>query len=556
MANVLTRVRLLSVPLEPDNLNTFHFNSYEEQTNYFLNLYARFSEEECTYQRKDGVIRFPKDYEALRSVNYVMYKADAYLNPHDGSAGKWYYAFITKMEYVNEGLTNVYIETDPLQTWLFDYEVKPSFVEREHVDSDEVGEHTYPEQLETGDYICGSYNKADYAKSNDLMIVVGVTQDEEGNGVRGDIYNNIYSGVKYYCFANTTNGINELNTFLAKYPSNGAKDAITCMFLAPKKLGYRHGENTESGDIVYTNYVDTHYINHSDGETLNKTIAFTDNMFDGFIPNNAKTLCYPYRYLLASNNNGASATYKFEQFYSYSENDGVRTKTMLPPEFEIQGALSVGCSVRLIPTNYNGVAKNLLEGLTLGKFPALNWTSDVYTNWLTQNSVNIATSIGSSLIQTGLGVASMATGGIGLVAGAGAVAGGVQSVVSTIGEIYSHSLQPPQSEGNLNTGDVVTANGDNDFHFYTMQLKKEYAKIIDNFFDMYGYKVCRMKVPNINHREHYWHIKTRDVNIDGNVPADDMAKIKACYNKGITFWKDPNMIGNYPTSNPIVSRET
>lgn len=539
MANNLTVVRLLSVPLERDNMHTIYFSSLDAQASYFSSKTVK-TVENCTYQRKDKIIRFPEHYDSLLNCNYVMYRNNAY-------SGKWFYAFIVKMEYVNDDRTDIYIETDPIQTWLKEYDVRPSFVEREHVDSDEVGEHTVPEQLETGDYICGYYNKAEYAKANDLMIVVGVTQDKDGEKVTGDVYDNIYSGVKYYAFSNNTNGVNALNSFINEYPRSGASDAITCMFLAPKNLGFK----SDGSPLTYTNFVNTRYINNSEGGTINNTIAFTNNLFEGYTARNSKLMCYPYRYLLASNNNGASAIYKFERFFT--KNDVV--KTLLPPMFRIDGAICIGCSVRMYPMNYNGIEKNQSEGLTLGKFPALNWNTDVYTNWLTQNAVNIPVSLGASVASIGMGIAgvmaSPATGGFSALAGAGAIASGVQGVASTVGEIYSHSLQPPQAEGNLNSGDVITATGDNDFHFYEMTIKEEYARIIDGYFDMYGYKVNTVKKPSFLHRQNYWYTKTIDVNIDGNIPSEDMQKIKDCYNRGITFWVNPAVIGDYSVPNNI-----
>ena len=54
------------------------------------------------------------------------------------------------MTYVSDGYTDVVFEVDPLQTFMFDIEVKPSFVEREHTNNDTVGANTLPEGLELG----------------------------------------------------------------------------------------------------------------------------------------------------------------------------------------------------------------------------------------------------------------------------------------------------------------------------------------------------------------------------------------------------------------------
>ena len=153
MARNITEVHLLNVPLENDYKHTLYFSSLTAQTNYFLGRKVANVDvgSDFSYQRKDQIIRYPKDYDKLVGCNYVMYKNASYSN-------KWYYAFITKMEYINDGMTAITIETDVIQTWMFDYTVKKSFVEREHCKEDKIGLHTVPEQLETGDYIINKKN--------------------------------------------------------------------------------------------------------------------------------------------------------------------------------------------------------------------------------------------------------------------------------------------------------------------------------------------------------------------------------------------------------------
>ena len=85
-----------------------------------------------------------------------------------------------------------------------------------------------------------------------------------------------------------------------------------------------------------------------------------------------------------------------------------------------------------------------------------------------------------------------------------------------------------------------------------MSIKSEYAKIIDKYFDMFGYKVNMLKVPNKNHRARYWFTKTIDVNINGAIPNDDLQQIKNCYNNGITFWRSDSEVDNYNVTNNII----
>ena len=545
MANI-TKVYLLAVPLEKDYVHTLYFGSAADQQSYFQSRIKK-SYTDFSYQRKDGVIRIPEHIDDLIAAgcNYVMYQNAAYSN-------RWFYAFIEDMEYINDGRTDLKIQTDCMQTWMFDITVHPSFVEREHAASDELGEHTVPEVLELGEYTANLHTKAEYGGDiiDDSIVVVGVTKKPDGTNVEGGFYDGIYSGVRYYGFTNGKIANGELEEFISNYDKDGIGESIVCMFMAPKKLA------KPKDDYVLTasNLINWKYINYSDDpveglEDLYKNIGMTTHTIDGYTPRNTKLMTFPFRYLLVSNNAGASVPFKYERFYRIDGN----VKTFIPPEFIIEGVLTPGCSVRMVPLHYNGVDRNDDEGINLGKYPILNWTSDVYTNWLTQNGVNIAINVISGVGQIVAGAAlAIGSGGLGATVGGGSIVGGVSQIASTLGQIHQQSFAAPQAKGNLNAGDVVTASDQNDFHFYDMTIKAEYAKIIDEYFDMYGYKCHRVKIPEKAHRAAWWYTKTIDANITGNIPQSDLQVIKNCYNRGITFWRNTANHKDYSVPNGIV----
>lgn len=125
-----TEIRLLHVPFELDNKNQLTFSSKDVQYEYFNSLDS-IESDNCTYQRKDNVIRFPQHIDNIITNNYVMYQNESYTN-------KWFYGFITDMRYVNDNMTEITIETDVFQTWQFDIIYKKMFVEREHVTDDVI----------------------------------------------------------------------------------------------------------------------------------------------------------------------------------------------------------------------------------------------------------------------------------------------------------------------------------------------------------------------------------------------------------------------------------
>lgn len=515
--NAITKVYLLNVPLENDYKHTLYFENATAQNTYFLSKkvkeYTNF-----TYQRKDGYIAIPANFDQLQHVNYIAYQNTAYSN-------KWFYAFVTDLKYINDGVTYIYIETDYIQTWLFNYAVKQSFVEREHVSTDTIGDHTIPENLELGEYVSNGSMVSDPNLTKDkLKIVIGSTEAPSGEGAfYGAQYNGIYSGVRYYTY--TANNVTSSLQFLA---DNGKIDAVSSLFLAPDFILPQAG----GGPISESDTTQSHYVTVPKITSLN-----------GYTPRNNKLLTYPYCYIFANNNNGSSAIYHPNLFYNPGSSDSANPYDANNYSFKVVGALTPGCSIRMYPCYYKGRVENIVEGINLGKFPQCNWATDMYTNWLTQNGVNVATSLVGATVQTAVGAATRDVGG---------AIGGLSGIANSLNEVYKASLMPPQTSGNINCGDVITSDGTNNFYFMRMSIRKEYAQIIDKYFDMFGYKVNMVKTPNKNHRARYWYTKCIDVNIDGAIPMKDMQAIKDAYNRGITFWRNPAEIQDYSVSNGIV----
>ena len=531
MPNVnITEVRLLNVPLENDYLHTLYFDNYSAQTSYFLSKVLH-TFNDFSYQRKDNIIRVPMQYDSLLNCNYVMYKNAAYSN-------KIYYAFITDMQYVDDGRTDITIETDVIQTWLFDYDVKASFIERQHTNVDVPGQNTVPEGLELGEY----FSTKKISKRNLQYkghVIVASTVDlnsEDFSSISGKLYNGVYSGFKLYEVQQ-----NELETLLAKLAKAGKSDAIHAIYSSitdlvnstrPEATAYAEvDESLAAKRLTWTE--GTYPLDSPQEEILKPTV-----LGGSYEPRNKKLLTYPYCYLLMSNNSGGAAIYHYEKF------------TTNNCDFAVYASITPGFSIRIVPLNYNGMAENNEEGLNLGKLPICGWNTDVYTNWLTQNGVNIGISVLTGVGSVAAGAALMATGG-GALAGAGMIAGGLTGIASKVGEVYTHSLVPPQSEGNVNSGDVTYSSGNLTFTAIQMTIKPEYARIIDDYFDMFGYATHRVAVPLKNHRANYWYTKCVDVNIDGAIPTKDIQKIKDCYNRGITFWKKPSNIQDYSVDNSI-----
>lgn len=133
------QIRLRHVPFDDTYRHVFDFGSSSAQFNYFNGL-SGYNFNNFTYQRKDDIIRVPVNAESLYNINYVMYQ-----NANFGD--KWFYAFVTKIEYVNDNTSFLHIKTDVWQTWLFNWSIDQCFVERMHAPYDTLGEWEEPEPL-------------------------------------------------------------------------------------------------------------------------------------------------------------------------------------------------------------------------------------------------------------------------------------------------------------------------------------------------------------------------------------------------------------------------
>jgi hypothetical protein len=422
---------------------------------------------------------------------------------------KWFYAFITKLEYENVNCTRVYIETDVYQTWLTETTLKKSFVVREHVSNDSIGANIIEEELETGEYVLKNYNKSNLI--TDLSFVVVTSRKKADTENIGQMYGNVYSALKYNVF--TAETVGAMTEFINTFVTAGEPDVVQMIFTIPSAM--LPSDLTQAPNQLTWTYSNTF-----------------DNL-DGYIPKNNKLFTYPYNVLYLSNNQGGSATFRFEDFL---------IKNSI--SFSIIGNIAPNPTLICCPKDYkNHVGRVQEYGLSMSGFPLCSWISDAYLAWMSQNSASIgATLTGSAMAIVG-GLATKNPTMIG---------GGITGVVAELTQIRQHTFQPEQARGNLNGGSLNVANYSQDFYLAHMTIKSEYAKIIDEFFSMYGYKVNTVKVPEITSRKYWNYVKTIDVNIDGKIPTEDMQRLKKMYNDGVTFWHSASNFCNFSLDNVIV----
>lgn len=467
-----------------------------------------------SFIRDRGTIKINCPYSVAIQSNYMAFQNSDY-------SGKWFFAFIDEVKFLGgQGDDAEIVYTiDVWSTWWDYWNPKACLVLREHVVDDSIGSNTVPESIELGEYIINAHLRDSSLRSGGVVLATPVLPTQPTLANIGAVYGGIYSGFKYWVYGN-----DDMTNIIQDMADNNASDAIISLFIAPSFLL----ETVSAG---------SHVIKQTTQPTTYDLGVSPITSLNGYNPINQKLLTYPFCYISASNGSGANAIYHQELFTNTNQSGEY--------VFRVFGVLTPGCSIKCVPINYKGSEVNTDEGINLGKFPQCSWSADMYTNWITQNGVNVATNIiGSSL--------ELLTGN---------VQSGLTGLTNSMDQIRRAEMIPPQTGGNVNSGDILTAMTDNTFHFYRMTIKQEFAERIDQYFTRLGYRVNKVKIPNMTHRQNYNYVQVAQEenvaypNNHNNIclPATALNEINNLFRNGVTIWNNHTNFGDYSVSNTITS---
>lgn len=488
------------VPLDTTYSHTIYFDSARNQLSFFLNK-RKYTLNNQAYQRVNkGIMRVQYKAEDLYDCNYLIFQNTSF-------GDKWFFAFIRSVEYVNNITSEITFELDIMQTWYFDYTLQECFVDREHASSDGVGANTVPENLELGDYVVGESGVYDVYDGNPYICFVTTfnNDDDLSDKTDGSTVNDIYSALAYHFFPLLPSP-DDADAFLDKIVEKNKWDGVISVFMSPFPA-----------DTVYNLW------NISKPTDLN-----------GYSPRNNKLLSWPFN-LLHMYTDVSSGDFKYELF---NDNNC---------RFSVNGCMTPNPSMMLTPANYAQGSQEYRLAIT--DFPQCAISGDVYKIYLAQNAASLPTRTIGGAVKAGIGIVGSVlnplAGALGL---AGQAVDYAADVANTLAQVYDISTKPPQVNGTqFSSSDWVF--GNKKFRYMQLCIKPEFARIIDDYFDMYGYATHRTKVPNRKVRENWTYTKTKGCTITGSLPCDDMARICSIYDHGITFWANGDSIGNYSLSN-------
>lgn len=535
-----TRIEFLrGVPLDPGYENTLYFDTLAQQDAYFYGKLA-LAINRASYQREErGWLKVSWNaaendnpvIATLYNISYMRFKNTNFEN-------KWFYAFVDNVEYVNNNTVRIRYHLDVMQTWAFDYAFNQCMIEREHTETDYIGENTIPENFELGDYIFDNAQEFNYEPTA-VVVTAGDFGGTYGSGVvvpglstKGDWF----SGVHFYPFPlHVQQQVDALNQMLEDaYTDRDKLNTIIAVFVMPNSFitpNFPAQEFTES--VITASHVGGY-------------------MLGDYPCRNAKLLTYPYNLLYVTNYQGGHMELHFEYF-----SDPTNCK------LKVWGNMSVNPGLVLYPNNYKTTGDNFDEMLECTGFPMCAWANDAYKAWVAQNAGTIAATAFTiaggmaygayksfnytpdrSIPFTDMGETRrpLHTGESLSFSPSKELVGSIVAAINAVGKVADHAVEPPTAHGSGN-GNLQFQSGKMTFMWCHKHIRPEYAEIIDNFFDMYGYATHRVGYPRRDVRPCYTYVKTVDCSMDGNVPTEDLRVIENIFNKGVRFWKSTAVFG-------------
>lgn len=515
--------------ISPNYENTLYFSSVAAKDSYFSGLTPLASANALSYVREQrGSFKVDLPISTLIGAGYLRFRNTSFEN-------KWFYAFVKSVEYINNTTTKVNFELDIIMTWMGVFSLGECYIERQHTVADGIGNNIAEEGFALGNYVCEgttSYGGGDYC----MVLYKTYNSDHDQVAPASALTQGTYVPIINYGYplgtaAEIQQSITDLEAKLRALVVNGQIDEVISIKLVPMAW-------FTSGDTVPSHAV-------------NVPKPYSQIGGSTYQPRNKKLFTYPYKYLEVENSEGKSCIYKYEYFGTLPDTTSAGNAT-----FTVHGSVATPePNVMCTPDSYNGEQHAWDESISMSNFPSVAWNVDTYKAYIAQRDStlfgNQLTSIITGAERGAIGGAAAGPGG----ALVGALIGAGQGAVSASSTLLSDTLNelrgtdvpermPNETRGAAESNLMVQMR-EKAFYFRMMSITKNYAMMIDDFFDMYGYAIRQKGVPNMNARPTWTYVKTKGCIVHGNLPADDGAMIEQIFDHGIRFWKNHNYIGQY-----------
>lgn len=497
------------------------FGSASARFNYFTSKAVR-SFDRYTYQRTERYLTIGVNSEIIEECNYLVFINRTF-------SDKVYYAFIDRIEYVSDSTSRIYFTMDIMQTWFPDCTLHPCFIDRQHAPTDNIGDNLVADDLQCGDYVDSFIRSID----TKAKIAFLCTFNADYSDASGDMLAGMYNGLVEHKFDTAT----EAGKFIDGAVEAGKADGIVSCYMSP-------GESSTRIDLPI------------------------ENNADGYAPRNKKLFTYPYCYhRIFDSTNKLNVVLKDEYFRDAKSS--VREVLLLTTGG--QGSPEIG----VLPLNYKTYAwldkseGNRAEAVYARPYPTCAYNTDIYKAYMAQNASSIMVEKTKLIDNAAMGAITNGVGMAGSLAlmsnpatfGAGAV-GAATSFNNMVNEglnIAQYNAKftdmdrlPPQTNGSPSSSLAYMSTAGVKVYVTYHTVTRQYAKIIDDYWTVYGYPYHSVQIPNITSRSQWNYIRCGNSCITGPVPADALRLINDIFNRGVTFWHNPENVGRYELSNNIV----
>lgn len=447
------------------------------------------------YLKHEQSIRIQAPYNQCLTTNYALIE-----NPTNYYKGM--YCFVTDAKYINDGVTELHFVLDEVRTYWDNVIPTPCFVEREHVINDEFGKYTLPEPFQTSaEWVKVSEQFENF--SNLRYMLARTKEDVSAEDFK--IINNLLVGVP-----------------ISERPLLGSEVANTLADIINK------GQEAK--------VVDLYSVPINDSTTI--SITLSESLDNGYVPKWKKCYTQQFNRVILTNLCGENKILAFERSGIPNKISCTIEKTVVPY-----------CIILVSPTGYNTFAYDYNNAISLSDFPKVIWQGDSYKQWLANNQTsNILTTM-SNALQGAIGLISAASGAL-TPAGALAIPAGLtmfaNSVANQAQVINSYDVaqnQANQTHGFGNSAISLIAQNRYGVYLYQESQPEEYLKIIDQQFDLYGYRVDTIKIPALQTPGRKFNfVKTKNCAFTGNCPAKALEIINQIFDRGVHVWHNMDNI--------------
>ena len=572
------RISFGSVPWDDSYVNVRLYTSLQSQQSDIASMMTTSAgSSDYVYIGRNRRIKVSIPADRLYHCNYCMYRNDSIT---DG----WIYCFVRDVQYVNDTTSELTIETDVFQTFLYsvDWSIPACFIERETTPSEDSRYMLTPEQDFPLVYTVDDFSECPFMTDAwSGFMVMSASQPETNSSLVDDIMNpsGYYAtpapvksawGVPmgcglYYCPRDTSGGNSEsLEKFLNELNYAGSVDSVVAIYTIPNFAAEQLTPGWVSPPPYQNNIaqVATSFLAPERG-----------NSVDGYTPRNAKVLYYPYNFLKVADYNGSTTELRYELLGSRS--------------IDVFYTPMPTCKAFVAPRTYMGK-----DGFDVGFVTDCgavgSWVSNQFQTWLAQNAGTIALTIAGIVVAGAAGAQAL-----GVQAGQRAVASQVGTAAGRAAATQGAAVAAQAARGSLLAGGAAAGLGyqqiqsashqpaltrgqaDMDLMFSSslqgvvaerICVKAEIAEQIDEYFDRWGYSVNRIETVNITSRPSWNYVKTqgaapKSTNVAAGsgapfsrgrgTPAEALDVIRSCFDRGVTFWHTTDGFGNFALSNGV-----